>query len=269
MENGPDVSVIRSPDIDFLLDGRDPYVRELALPNGPPAAFICHDLRHPLTAILAYSELLAEENLNRSQRKDFYNEIRLAVCRMNDLISLLSGFSKSPATPQSELVDIVDTVKRAIRTVAVKTEFRRIDIHDHHEGSTKAWFAPGLMHQVITNLVLNACEAVSPDSGRVHVRSLGRHDCVEISISDNGPGIPEPIRQAVFQPFVTYGKRGGMGLGLAIVQKILRDQGGDIYLDSTGEEGTVFRIVLPFVGPQRCHHLETREIGEDTVEVTR
>jgi signal transduction histidine kinase len=80
------------------------------------------------------------------------------------------------------------------------------------------------------------------------VRSAGRHEFIEISISDNGPGIPEPIRHAVFQPFVSYGKRGGTELGLAIVQRILRDQGGYIYLDATSEEGTLFRIVCPYVG---------------------
>jgi signal transduction histidine kinase len=215
------------------------------------ASFIYHDLRHPLTAILAYSELLAEYDLDRPQREDFHQEIRRAVSRMNDLISLLLEFSKDPETFRSEIADIVVTVKRAIQVVAVRPEFRRIAIHYEHEGLTEGRFDPGGLQQVITNIVLNACEAVSPTSGRVEVRSLGRPDCVEISVSDNGPGIPEPVRHAVFQPFVSYGKEGGTGLGLAIVQKILRAHGGDICLDTTGEKGTHFRFVLPFGGPRK------------------
>jgi signal transduction histidine kinase len=214
------------------------------------ASFIYHDLRHPLTAILAYSELLAESNLNRPQREDFHQEIRRAVNRMNDLLSLLLESSKDPETFRPEVADIAVTVKRAIQVVAARPEFRRIAIRYEHEGLTEGRFDPGGLQQVITNIVLNACEAVSPASGRVEVRSLGRQNYVEISVSDNGPGIPEPVRQAVFQPFVSYGKDGGTGLGLAIVQKILRAHGGDIWLDTTGEKGTHFRFVLPFDGPR-------------------
>ena len=77
--------------------------------------------------------------------------------------------------------------------------------------------------------------------------SGGRQDGVEIRISDNGPGISESVRHLVFQPFVSYCKEGGTGLGLAIAQKIMRDHGGEIYLETAGEEGTSFRLVLPFV----------------------
>ena len=215
------------------------------------ASFIYHDLRHPLTAILACSELLAEYDLDRPQRQEFYQEIRGAVSQMNDLISLLMELCKDPGTFRSEVADIVVTVKRAIRIVAVRPEFRRIAIRYEHEGLTEGRFDPGGLQQVITNIVLNACEAVLAASGRVEVRSWGRQDYMEISVSDNGPGIPEPVRQAVFQPFVSYGKEGGTGLGLAIVQKIVRAHGGDIRLDTTGENGTRFRLVLPFLDLQR------------------
>ena len=214
---------------------------------GPLAGFIYHDLRLPLTSILAYSELLAEDDLDRVEREDFHKEIRLAVCRMNDLIALLLEFSKGPEGSRSETADIPSTIQRAVQAVAVRREFREIAISDHHEGLTKGSFDPGLLHQVITNVVLNACEAVSPSTGRIQVRSLGRHDGVDISISDNGPGIPEAIRHSVFQPFVSYGKKGGTGLGLAIVQQILHGQGGEICLDTTVEEGSCFRISLPYV----------------------
>jgi signal transduction histidine kinase len=226
---------------------------DCAGPIAPPVAgrlagFIYHDLRLPLTSILAYSELLAEDDLDRLEREDFHKEIRLAVCRMNDLISLLLAFSKGQEGSRSEIADIAGTIQRAAQAVAVRREFRGIAISCHHAGLSRGLFDPGQLHQVITNVVLNACEAVSPSTGRIKVRSLARHDGVEISISDNGPGIPEAIRHTVFQPFVSYGKKGGTGLGLAIVQQILHDQGGEICLDTTVEEGTCFRILLPYAG---------------------
>jgi len=216
--------------------------------TGPLAGFICHDLRHPLTAILAYSELLAKDDLATSDREDFHQEIRLAVGRMNDLLSLLVEFSKGSEVLHRQRANIVSTVARGIQVVAVRPEFRGIAVGYEHKGLTEGWFDAGGLQQVVTNIVLNACEAVSPITGRVEVRSEGREGCLEIRISDNGPGIPQPIRHAIFQPFVSYGKEGGTGLGLAIVQKILRDHGGDIYVDSTGEEGTEFRLVLPLLG---------------------
>jgi signal transduction histidine kinase len=215
---------------------------------GPLADHIYHDLRHPLTAILAYSELLEEDDMNRLQREDCHREIRLAVNRMNDLISLLLESSRGPAALRPEVADIPDTLKRAIRVAAVRPEFRRIVIRYDHQGLTEGGFDPRGLQQVVTNIVLNACEAVQPDSGRIQVTSVGRHDGVEISVADNGPGIPEPVRHLVFEPFASYGKEGGTGLGLAIAQKIMRDHGGDIYLVAAGKEGTSFRLSLPFVG---------------------
>ena len=80
--------------------------------------------------------------------------------------------------------------------------------------------------------------------------SIGRQDGLEVHVSDNGPGIPEPLRHAVLQPFVTYGKARGTGLGLAIVQKILRRHGGEIYLETKPDKGTLVRLILPFVPPR-------------------
>lgn len=232
--------------------------------GGPLAGLIYHDLCHPLTSILAYSELLAEADLESWQRKDFHKEIRFAISRMNDLISLLLESAKSHEDLRAEATDIRETVRRAIRVVAVRPEFSRTVITYEHEGLTEGRFDPGQLQRVITNVVLNACEAVSAVSGRVDVKSSGRQNQVEITISDNGPGIPESIRHAVFQPFVSYGKTGGTGLGLAIVQKILRTRGGEIYLDSTGKEGTFFRVVLPYV-ILHCEESITSDLGRGPI----
>jgi signal transduction histidine kinase len=75
------------------------------------------------------------------------------------------------------------------------------------------------------------------------------NDHLEISVADNGPGIPDTIRKDVFQPFVTYGKDTGTGLGLAVVQKIARDHGGEVNVEATGRSGTTFKLVLPLKRP--------------------
>ena len=81
--------------------------------------------------------------------------------------------------------------------------------------------------------------------GRVEVTSIGRHNRVEIRVWDNARGVPEPIRDSLFQPFMTYGKDSGTGLGLAIARKMIQEHGGELYLARTDGTGTLFRIVLP------------------------
>jgi signal transduction histidine kinase len=231
-------------------------VRDPRQPNplsalGRLAGRISHDLRLPLTSILAYAELLAASGLDEMQRRDLYQEISLAVDRMTDMISLLLEFSRGSERLQPVLGNIRDMVGRAMRTVTVRPEFRRLTVRYLHEGLTEAWFDPKRLERVITNIVLNACEAVAPDTGRVEVTSVGRRDWIEIRVRDNGPGIPESIRDSLFQPFVTYGKEGGTGLGLAIARKMLQEHGGELDLSRTEGTGTLFRIVLPSVPSAR------------------
>jgi nitrogen-specific signal transduction histidine kinase len=64
-------------------------------------------------------------------------------------------------------------------------------------------------------------------------------------VADNGPGIPESIRENLFQPFVSYGKEKGIGLGLTAVHKIMEDHGGEVCVECTGPQGTVFKLRLP------------------------
>jgi signal transduction histidine kinase len=78
------------------------------------------------------------------------------------------------------------------------------------------------------------------------ISTTGNQACLQISVWDNGPGIPPEIQDSVFQPFVSYGKSEGSGLGLAIVKKIVEDHAGEIYLDGGSETGTLFKITIPF-----------------------
>ncbi len=213
---------------------------------GRMASAISHDLRHPLTAILAYAEFLSEGNLPESQRKDFYEEIRQAVNRMSDLISSLLELSKAREINRPVLCSIEEAVRRAIQAVQARPEFRTIGISVwHEEGPCQGWFDPIKLERVFHNLLLNACEAVSQESGLIEVRVRRSPDGFEVRIADNGPGIPESILGTIFQPFVSYGKENGTGLGLAVVQKMVQDHGGDISVEQTGRTGTVFKLIFP------------------------
>ncbi len=218
---------------------------------GRMASSISHDLRHPLTAFLAYSEFLSEGNLDEQQRKDLYQEIRLAVNRMTDLIASLLEFSRAREELRPTLGDLEETLERAIQTVRARPEFRHVTVTRSHQGDTQAWFDARKLERVFTNLLLNACEAVPPEAGRIELTTRRTEKELEIRVADNGPGIPEPVREIVFEPFVSYGKQDGTGLGLAVVQKIVQDHGGDVQVESTGQTGTVFKLTLPLNLPLR------------------
>lgn len=213
---------------------------------GRMASAISHDLRHPLTAILAYAEFLSEGNLPEGQRKDFYDEIRQAVNRMTELTGSLLELSKTRKINRPLLCSIEEPVRRAIQAVQADPEFRTIGISVWHEGEERrGWFDPVKLERVFHNLLLNACEAVSHESGMIEVRIRRSAGGFEVRIADNGPGIPAAILGTIFQPFVSYGKENGTGLGLAVVQKMVQDHGGEIVLERTGSNGTVFRLTLP------------------------
>ena len=211
------------------------------------ASTVSHDLRHPLTTILAYAELLSESNLDEEQRLDLYRQIRLSVNNMAELIASLLEFSKAQEALQLGYGDCVETLQDTIRTVKLRPEFSRIQLTLLHEGPTQGWFDFAKLDRVFHNLLRNACEAVTSNSGRVRVVAVGSNNRVEISVSDNGAGIPNEIRHELFQPFVTFGKSDGTGLGLAVVQKIVRDHGGNVAVESTGSHGTTFKVTLPII----------------------
>ena len=115
------------------------------------------------------------------------------------------------------------------------------------EGSSTGWFDTKKLERVLYNLLLNACEASAGEGGQINVDLREVPAGLQIRVSDNGRGIPESIRGKLFDPFISFGKENGTGLGLTVVQKIVQDHGGDVVVEKTSEEGTVFRITLPIV----------------------
>ena len=217
---------------------------------GRMASSISHDLRHPLTAVVANAEFLCEKHLDPRQREELYREIRVAVDQLTDLVDSLLEFSQARESLRRVFGPVEVAVERAIHTVRARPEFQCVNISVCREGRCETWFDQKKIERVFANMLLNACEVVPPDSGKIEVSLCESEYAIEIRIEDNGPGIAEPVRAKLFQPFTSYGKRNGIGLGLAICQKIFRDHGGSACLESTGAGKTVFKLVLPVGVPE-------------------
>ncbi|SPE43806.1 Periplasmic sensor signal transduction histidine kinase [Candidatus Sulfotelmatobacter sp. SbA7] len=212
---------------------------------GRMASSISHDLRHSLAAVMANAEFLCESNLTPGQREDLYAEIRVAVNQMTDLIESLLEFSRTRESLRPSYGDVRSAVDRAVQGVKAHPEFQRIRIRISGEGSTEGWFDFKKLERVFLNLLLNACEVVPPESGKIDIALKRVGESLEIRIEDNGPGIAEAVRDRLFEPFVSHGKENGTGMGLTVVQKILQDHGGDVAVEQTSASGTTFRVNIP------------------------
>ena len=212
---------------------------------GRMASSISHDLRHSLAAVMANAEFLCESNLTPGQREDLYAEIRIAVNQMTDLIESLLEFSRTRESLRPSYGNVRSAVDRAVQGVKAHPEFQRIRIRISGEGSTEGWFDFKKLERVFLNLLLNACEVVPAESGKIDIGLRRKRESLEIRIEDNGTGIADAVRDRLFEPFVSHGKENGTGMGLTVVQKILQDHGGDVAVEQTSASGTIFRVSIP------------------------
>ena len=217
---------------------------------GRMASSISHDLRHALAAVVANSEFLCDGRLTSVQREELYQEVRTAVNQMTDLIDSLLEFARTRASLNPAYGNVVETVQRAMQAVRLHPRHQGTLIEVHSHGQSSAWFDSRKLERALYNLLLNACEAASSNEGRVQVTVQRKETSVIIEVADNGPGIAEPIRDKLFHPFVSFGKQNGTGLGLTVVQKIVQDHGGEIVMERTADNLTVFRITIPGQDPQ-------------------
>lgn len=214
---------------------------------GQTAGSLSHDLRHRLTLILANSEFLVDES-NGARREQLYQAIRFAVRQMTELLDSLLEFARSPHSLNCKFVDLQDLLQESVEEVRLYPQFSRITVTVLASEPIKAWFDGKRLHRAFFNLLLNACEAVSQETGKIEIQVHRALTKAEVRITDDGPGIPTQVRDRLFKPFVSSGKNKGTGLGLAIVQKCCQDHGGEVELEASAPGQTTFRLTLPLAG---------------------
>ena len=229
----------------LLKSQRDLVESEQLATIGRMASSISHDLRHSLAAIVANSEFLCDSHLTSAQREELYQEVRSGVDLMTDLIDSLLEFARTRESLTPTYGGVTETVQRAVQAVRLHPRHHGRSIEVHSDGPCAGWFDPRKLERALYNLLLNGCEAAPVVGGRVEVTLSQNAGSISIAVADNGPGVAESIRDRLFHPFVSYGKENGTGLGLAVVQKIVQDHGGEILVERTPDARTVFRIVLP------------------------
>ena len=213
---------------------------------GQLTAGLAHELRNPMGTMKTSAELLARnvppENAIAREMAGYIQE---EVDRTNSLITRFLDFAR-PQHLKMSSGDLTATLDRAIDqferdksgSAASVTVFK-----NYSPDIPSIEFDAQLLERVFYNLVMNAAQA-SPESGVVTVKTRLAGEQVEIAVIDRGTGIELKDRESIFNPFFTT-KSDGVGLGLAIVSKIVDEHGGTITVESTPREGSVFRVFLP------------------------
>jgi signal transduction histidine kinase len=176
------------------------------------------------------------------------SEIETASTRIYDLVSAVKGFSYMDHAPSPEPVDIRKGLTDTVTMLASKTKAKGAQVSLNFADDLPRAYAVGAeLNQVWMNLIDNALDAI-PQNGRVVIKAERQLKSVVVSITDNGPGIPESIQERIFDPFFTTKTVGaGSGLGLDIVKRLLHRHEGAIDVESSPGR-TEFQVRLPAEG---------------------
>jgi two-component system, NtrC family, sensor histidine kinase HydH len=204
---------------------------------GQLSAGLAHELRNPLGSIKGSADLLARSaSHNDPMAKELAEIISVEVDRTNSLVTRFLDFAR-PLEPRRELADVTDVIDRAVNRAKVEVN------RNYSESLPRLAIDPELMEQVFLNLVTNAAQASVPgDPLTIRTREVDGQ--AEVSVIDQGCGIPNDKIETIFNPFVTT-KQNGVGLGLAIVAKIVDGHGGKMSVESEPGKGSTFRVLLP------------------------
>jgi signal transduction histidine kinase len=211
---------------------------------GTAVAKVCHDLRGVLSPALLTAERLQLHPDPVVQKCG--DTLLRAVDRSNDLIGGILAFVREvPLVPLRERVMLRDAVAEATEMERAARPGLHVDNAVAADVALEVELTSVL--RTLANLLRNAAEAGATE---LRVTAEIAEKTVIVRVQDNGPGLPEPVRAALFRPFLSGGRRGSNGLGLAIVRDLARAQGGDAELEHTGPEGTCFRLTLPVARPK-------------------
>jgi len=207
------------------------------------AADIAHEIRNPLSSIKGASNLLASElkNLNQPKIQEYHTIITEEIERLNNILTNFQDLTK-PLKIEKDSVSMNEVIQNTVKLI--KMGIQNLDIRLELSTNLPMIQADASsLKQVFLNLIKNAAEACGL-VGELEIKTASDPPWIKISFSDDGPGIPPELVNRIFEPFFTTKAR-GMGVGLAICQRIIQAHNGRIEVNNRLPKGTQFNIFLP------------------------
>ena len=215
---------------------------------GQMAASIIHDLKNPMTTIKGYASLLGRKDLSPETRQRFSNTITRSVDTFVEMTQEILDYARGGGPLQPTQIEVGHFVDDLCDFMERDFEEKGLSLHRQLAYAGPLMVDETKMRRALYNVVSNARDAMEA-GGSLTIATLTTDDLVEFRLSDTGPGIPQEIRDTLFEPFVTHGKPTGTGLGLAIASKVIQDHGGTIAVESATGQGATFILRVPQTQP--------------------
>lgn len=220
---------------------------------GRLAAGVAHEIGNPIAAILGMEDLLLDGGLPPDESRDFLVRMKRETERINTILRDLLDFARPEESPESsgrfQPADVRQTIDEVVALAKPQKAFRDVAIEVSAEPGLSVMLPPARLTQVLLNLTMNAGFAMSraqTKDARITLRAKRDGDRIVIEVEDEGPGVPEEMREQIFEPFVTTKDVGeGTGLGLSVCRGLVEAAHGTIELDASFESGARFVVTLP------------------------
>ena len=213
------------------------------------AAAMSHEVRNPLVAISTFAQLLPERYSDPDFREKFSELVRSEISRLNGMVDQISDFAEAP-TLNFEMSSIADIIHQSIRSITATPIADGVLIEASvAENLPQVRCDRSSLTECFLHLIQNAVESVAKAQyPAVHVSAVlsdteEGDSMIKVDVMDNGVGIENEIREKIFSPFCTTKAR-GIGLGLPIARRTVRDHGGKLSVQAT-QKGTSIEVLLP------------------------
>ena len=210
---------------------------------GEMAAIMAHEIRTPMSIVRSSAQLLDRQPGLSEKERELIGFMLGETERLNRLVTMLLECAR-PKRPEFQPQDLHAIVRNVLDLLSTRVEAARVNVELDLESRPVVFDCDKeQMMQVFLNLILNALQFI-PEGGKLGIRTSLDAGALRISVSDDGPGVPAPIRERIFDPFFSR-REGGIGLGLTIVQQIVQAHGGEIAVGESAWGGAAFNMRFP------------------------
>jgi signal transduction histidine kinase len=214
---------------------------------GRMTSMIVHDLKNPISSIIGFAELADDNDIGRHTRSEYLKTIEIEAYRLSDMSHDILDFVKGEFKIKKEMILIRNFIDEILKFIQPDLKQYNILVNIDCNYNGIAYLDSERMRRVFLNIFSNSVDALisqDKENPTFSIASYEENNILTLKLSDNGPGIPEQIKDKLFQPFATYGKYNGTGLGMAQVKGIIEAHNGNVsYTSNT--EGTTFYLKIP------------------------